>query len=158
MSGVWARAPAAVRSMPRAATRMCDRIGTIIILILRTTNFPIQSMCFEQSRRPCSRASINRAHNRRIIDRHSANSLPSTSALAKYSALPKREVKKTFRLSAERRRWWRAAMRPHRLDRAAWRVIAEFERDLDRQMKELRTLLLREFGKLPRQTRRLSSK
>jgi hypothetical protein len=39
-------------------------------------------------------------------------------------------MKKTFRLSAERRCWWRAAMRPHRIDRAAWLVIEQFEDDL----------------------------
>jgi hypothetical protein len=55
-------------------------------------------------------------------------------------------VKKTFRLSAERRSWWRAAMRPYRLDRAAWRMISEFERELDQQMRALRDLLIREFS------------
>lgn len=55
-------------------------------------------------------------------------------------------MKKPFHLSATRRRWWRAAMRPHRLDRAAWQMISEFERELDRQMGQMRAVLLREFS------------
>ena len=37
-------------------------------------------------------------------------------------------------------------MRPHRLDRAAWQMISEFERELDRQMGQMRAVLLREFS------------
>ena len=66
--------------------------------------------------------------------------------------------RRPFHLSRERRRWWQHAMRPHRLDRAAWEMISEFESRLDQQMKTLRALLLREFGKLPRHTRSRSPK
>jgi len=40
-------------------------------------------------------------------------------------------------------------MHPHRLNRAAWQIISEFERDLDQQMREIRAVLIKEFSESP---------
>jgi hypothetical protein len=43
-------------------------------------------------------------------------------------------------------------MYPHRLDTAAWQTIAAFERGLDRQVREMRAVLIREFSASPART------